>query len=73
MSLKASAVLLPLLGLTWILGFLAVDTGHSKVMMYIFNYLFTITNSFQVTYENNCPFLSSTISCLVGIYQCMVV
>ncbi|XP_025087973.1 adhesion G protein-coupled receptor L3-like [Pomacea canaliculata] len=47
MSLKASAVLLPLLGLTWILGFLAVDTGHSKVMMYIFNYLFTITNSFQ--------------------------
>lgn len=70
MSLKASAVLLPLLGLTWILGFLAVDTGHSKVMMYIFNYLFTITNSFQV---NNCPFFSSTISCLVGIYQCTVV
>ncbi|KAK7495289.1 hypothetical protein BaRGS_00013471 [Batillaria attramentaria] len=31
MSLKASAVLLPLLGLTWTLGFLAVDTDGSKV------------------------------------------
>lgn len=46
-SLKASAVLLPLLGLTWTLGFLAVDTGDTKIMVYLFTYLFTICNSFQ--------------------------
>ena len=45
--MKASAVLLPLLGLTWILGFLAVDTDDTQVLVYIFTYLFTICNSFQ--------------------------
>ncbi|CAG5114821.1 unnamed protein product, partial [Candidula unifasciata] len=44
---KAAVVLLPLLGLTWILGFLAVGTDQVEAMTYVFTYLFTITNSFQ--------------------------
>ncbi|XP_071088322.1 adhesion G protein-coupled receptor L4-like [Haliotis cracherodii] len=47
MSLKAAAVLLPLLGLTWMLGFLAVDVPGTEVLGYVFTYLFTICNSFQ--------------------------
>ncbi|KAK7097764.1 adhesion G protein-coupled receptor L4-like [Littorina saxatilis] len=46
-SFKASAVLLPLLGLTWMFGFLTKDFDDSRVMLYIFTYLFVITNSFQ--------------------------
>lgn len=43
-ALWASAVLLPLLGLTWTFGFLSVTSGETLV----FTYLFTLFNSFQV-------------------------
>ncbi|XP_076468234.1 cadherin EGF LAG seven-pass G-type receptor 1-like isoform X2 [Babylonia areolata] len=49
-SVKACGVLLPLLGLTWVLGFLAVDTGQRGqpgVAVYLFTYLFTLCNSCQ--------------------------
>ena len=44
-SIKASLVLLPLLGLTWSLAFLTLN--FNDTMKYLFTYLFTITNSFQ--------------------------
>lgn len=47
MSLKAAAVLLPLLGLTWIFGFLAVNAPGTETVSYVFTYLFTIVNSCQ--------------------------
>uniref|UniRef100_K1QVG1 Latrophilin-3 n=1 Tax=Magallana gigas TaxID=29159 RepID=K1QVG1_MAGGI len=43
-GLKAAAVLLPILGLTWILGFFSVDSKETL----IFTYLFTFLNSLQV-------------------------
>ena len=42
-SLKVTVMLLPLLGLTWVLGFLAVDENTI-----FFHYLFAIVNSLQV-------------------------
>ena len=42
---KATAILLPLLGLTWLFGLLVVD-GNSLV----FAWIFTLLNSFQVNY-----------------------
>lgn len=42
-GLKAAAVLLPILGLTWILGFFSVDSKETL----IFTYLFTFLNSLQ--------------------------
>ncbi|KAL5012730.1 hypothetical protein ScPMuIL_011281 [Solemya velum] len=42
-GLKAVAVLLPLLGLTWVFGFLSVNNKETL----IFTYLFTFFNSFQ--------------------------
>ncbi|GFN77657.1 adhesion g protein-coupled receptor l3 [Plakobranchus ocellatus] len=46
-GLKATLVLLPLLGLTWVLGFLAIRQDQSEAVSYIFTYLFTVTNSCQ--------------------------
>ncbi|KAL8558911.1 hypothetical protein ACOMHN_028223 [Nucella lapillus] len=47
-SLKACVVLLPLLGVTWVFGLVAVDCGDSgRVTVYLFTYLFTIANSAQ--------------------------
>lgn len=45
-GLWASAVLLPLLGLTWTFGFLSVTSDETLV----FTYLFTLFNSFQVDF-----------------------
>ncbi|XP_052796019.1 adhesion G protein-coupled receptor L3-like [Mya arenaria] len=42
-GLKAAAVLLPVLGLTWTLGFLSITSKETL----IFTYLFTILNSLQ--------------------------
>ncbi|XP_029638725.1 cadherin EGF LAG seven-pass G-type receptor 1 isoform X1 [Octopus sinensis] len=42
-GLKATAVLLPLLGLTWTFGFLSVDSSSTLV----FTYIFTILNCLQ--------------------------
>uniref|UniRef100_A0A2C9KJV5 G-protein coupled receptors family 2 profile 2 domain-containing protein n=1 Tax=Biomphalaria glabrata TaxID=6526 RepID=A0A2C9KJV5_BIOGL len=47
LSLKASLILLPLLGLTWVLGFFAVGSNGSEMMMYIVTYMFTAVNSCQ--------------------------
>ena len=47
MGLKAAVVLLPLLGLTWVLAFLELETRGSHAVQYVFTYLFTLTNSFQ--------------------------
>ena len=44
--LKATIVLLPLLGLTWVFGLLAVNQNTI-----IFAWIFTILNSFQVLYR----------------------
>ncbi|RUS72976.1 hypothetical protein EGW08_019259 [Elysia chlorotica] len=46
-GLKATLVLLPLLGLTWSLAFLAIRRDQSEGVSYIFTYLFTVTNSCQ--------------------------
>ena len=43
-GLRAAFVLLPILGLSWIFGFLSVSDGPTL----IFTYLFTICNSLQV-------------------------
>lgn len=42
-SVKVTVVLLPLLGLTWVFGFMAVDKNTI-----FFHYIFAITNSLQV-------------------------
>ncbi|GAB1599959.1 cadherin EGF LAG seven-pass G-type receptor 1-like isoform X2 [Argonauta hians] len=42
-GLKATAVLLPLLGLTWTFGFLSIDSSSTLV----FTYIFTILNCLQ--------------------------
>ncbi|KAH9498177.1 Adhesion G-protein coupled receptor D1 [Bulinus truncatus] len=46
-GLKASAVLLPLLGLTWMFAFFTVSTEISEFLSHLFTYLFTVFNSFQ--------------------------
>ena len=46
-GIKATVVLLPLLGLTWVLAFLEVESDDARVLQHVFTYLFTITNSFQ--------------------------
>ncbi|GFS19263.1 adhesion G protein-coupled receptor L3 [Elysia marginata] len=46
-GVKATVVLLPLLGLTWVLGFLAVRRDQNEAASFIFTYLFTVTNSCQ--------------------------
>ena len=43
--LKAVIILLPLLGVTWIIGILAVNEDTE-----VFAWIFTILNSLQVTY-----------------------
>lgn len=45
-TLKATVILLPLLGLTWVFGILTID--HNTT---VFAWLFTIFNSIQVCYE----------------------
>ena len=63
-SLKATLVLLPLLGLTWVLGFLAIRHDQSKAVAYIFTYLFTVTNSCQGVF-----FL--VVHCLLNVEVCI--
>ena len=43
---KACVVLSPLLGMTWVFGILSVTNASV-----VFQYIFTILNSLQVTYE----------------------
>ena len=43
---KACVVLSPLLGMTWVFGILSVTNAGV-----VFQYIFTIVNSLQVTYE----------------------
>eukprot|EP00057_Strongylocentrotus_purpuratus_P024226 XP_011678700.1 PREDICTED: latrophilin-2-like [Strongylocentrotus purpuratus] len=45
-GLKAAAILLPLLGLTWVFGFLSVNARTL-----VFTYMFAILNSFQVSFS----------------------
>ncbi|XP_041357605.1 adhesion G-protein coupled receptor D1-like [Gigantopelta aegis] len=45
MGLKATAILLPLLGLTWTLAFFTISSERELAI--VFTYLFTISNSFQ--------------------------
>jgi len=52
--LKATIVLLPLLGLTWVFGLLAVNQNTI-----IFAWIFTILNSFQVLYRILCRYINS--------------
>ena len=42
-AIKSSVILMPLLGLTWIIGLFAVNENTT-----VFAWLFTILNSFQV-------------------------
>ena len=44
MILKATIILLPLLGITWVFGLLAVNQESS-----VFAWIFTVLNSLQVT------------------------
>lgn len=50
-GLKAVVALMPLLGLTWLFGFLSVDGDNTL----IFTYLFTICNSLQVRRQMGHP------------------
>ena len=43
--LKATVILLPLLGITWVFGLLAVNENLT-----VFAWIFTILNSLQVSY-----------------------
>ena len=43
--LKATVILLPLLGLTWVFGLLAVNEDTT-----VFAWIFTVLNSLQVSY-----------------------
>lgn len=43
-AFKTLVILAPLLGVTWLLGFISI---HSKSL--VFQYLFAVVNSFQVT------------------------
>ena len=43
--LKSTIILLPLLGITWVFGILAVNQESS-----VFAWIFTVLNSFQVKY-----------------------
>jgi len=52
--LKATIVLLPLLGLTWVFGLLAVNQNTI-----IFAWIFTILNSFQVLHRILCRYINS--------------
>ena len=56
--LKASLILLPLLGLTWVFGLFAVNENTV-----VFAWLFTIFNSLQVNY---CSCQLQTLSCAGG-------
>ena len=47
--LKATVVLLPLLGLSWVFGLLAVNRNTS-----VFAWLFTVVNSLQVKWPIYC-------------------
>ena len=45
--LKATIILLPLLGITWVFGLLAINQESS-----VFAWIFTILNSLQVDYSS---------------------
>ena len=57
--MKAAVILLPLLGLTWLFGFLAVN----KESM-VFAWIFTLLNSLQVCALHND--VSSLLFCVQG-------
>ena len=59
--LKATVILLPLLGLTWVFGILTID--HNTT---VFAWLFTICNSTQVWHSNPNPNPITTILLYVG-------
>ena len=52
--LKATVILLPLLGITWVFGLLAVNQESS-----VFAWIFTILNSLQVRYDDSYALLWS--------------
>ena len=45
-SLKSTIILLPLLGITWIIGVLAINENTT-----VFAWLFTVLNSLQVSHS----------------------
>ncbi len=47
-ALKGTVILLPLMGITWIVGIFAVSQNTL-----VFAWIFTILNSLQVSKENN--------------------
>ena len=47
-TLKSTVILLPLLGITWVVGVFAVNKNTT-----VFAWLFTILNSLQVNYATN--------------------
>ena len=51
-AVKSIFILLPLLGMTWILGFLSLDSNTT-----VFAWLFTIFNSLQVRTPGNCSYI----------------
>ena len=65
MGLKATAILLPLLGLTWTLAFFTVSSERELAI--VFTYLFTISNSFQVSVQEVDELLKAIFSRLLYI------
>ncbi|XP_071808027.1 adhesion G-protein coupled receptor D1-like [Asterias amurensis] len=65
-GLKGAVVLLPILGLTWIFGILAVNSATI-----MFQYLFTIFNSFQglFIFLNQCAFNSEVKAAFLRIRE----
>ena len=60
-----SLVLLPLLGLTWVFGILAVNANST-----LFAWLFTIFNSTQVKFNNKCANLLVITTVLYVLLVC---
>ena len=50
-TVKAAILLLPMMGLTWVFGFISLDYGVDalRTLTLIFNIIFIVLNSLQVS------------------------
>ena len=66
-TMKAAILLLPLMGMTWLFGFVSLDYGVDalKTLTLAFNIIFIVLNSLQVSiYEYACLcYMYNTMQC----------
>lgn len=65
-AVKSTVILLPLLGITWVFGLLAVNENTT-----VFAWLFTLCNSLQVCYS--CTSTSFAKLTLCSVQKCVIV